>query len=65
MRPAAPAVQRQESRRAFYAGATAIFGAMLAGLDETQDVTEQDLRKVDAIAHDLRDFVNDLKDGKA
>lgn len=49
----AHASQRSESRRAFYAGAQALFSGIMRGLDEDHEPTPEDLAHVDKIAKEL------------
>ena len=41
--PTCPAVQRQETRRAFYAGAVALFSSIMGILEPGAEATEKDL----------------------
>jgi biotin synthase-like enzyme len=61
----AGAIQRQESRRAFYAGAAALFGAVLRGLTEGEEPTEEDLRMLDELQEELVEHARDVAAGKA
>lgn len=61
---AAPPVQVTEMRRAFYAGAGALFSELIRMLDPGTEPTEADLRKMDAIAMELEQFFAEVKAGK-
>jgi hypothetical protein len=61
----ASAVQAQESRRAFYAGAQALLTGILRGLDPGDDPTQADLARMDAIAQELEQFARDVLAGRA
>lgn len=53
----APAIQIQESKRAFYAGAWALFQAIQKIMDpSSEEPTERDLRVMDSIDRELREF---------
>lgn len=64
MAPNARAVQRQETRRAFYAGATALFFGVVNGLTPGPEPTDEDMRALDVIREELEAFARDVKDGK-
>ena len=61
----APAIQARECRRAFYAGANALFTSILAMLDPGAEATEADLTKMDLIAEEFRAFARAIEDGRA
>lgn len=64
----APPIQRQEMRRAFYAGAQSFFGIMQGSLSETDDpneVTEADLNLLDELEEELNQFAKDVVEGRA
>jgi hypothetical protein len=55
--PTASEVQRTETRRAFYAGAAAMFGAMIAATDTPgPDATDADVACVDALVAEVKEF---------
>ena len=55
----APIVQREECRRAFYAGAVSMFGLTLqATVPQDEDLCERNLQ---ALQKELEDFPNDLR----
>lgn len=61
----APPVQIQETRRAFYAGAQALFTNVMQALDPGTEPTADDLRYMDALVLELAQFFADVKAGKA
>jgi hypothetical protein len=64
----APPIQRQEMRRAFYAGAQAFLGIMTGHLSETEDpdeITDEDLNLLDNLSEELEKFGNDVLEGRA
>jgi hypothetical protein len=58
----AGAVQIQETRRAFYAGASHLFKELLKS-DEGEEVTANDLRRLDAIDEEFKAFQEGLLRG--
>ena len=52
----APPVQKRETQRAFYAGAAALFGVIMRELEPGEEPTEADLRAMDEIAAELKEF---------
>lgn len=56
----APDVQRQECRRAFYAGGQACLGGIMNMLDPGVDPTEADLDKMTALQGELEQFAADV-----
>lgn len=61
----APLIQRVECRRAFYAGAQGLLGIIMRMLDPGLEPTEADLKKMDDIDHELRDFMKNVMVGSA
>ena len=61
----APDVQRQELRRAFYAGAASMFGGIMAMLEPGTEPTDADLENMNALQGELDQYVRDLKAGRA
>lgn len=61
----APTVQRWECRRAFYAGCEGLLRAVEKALDAGQDATEADLVVMVGIDQELREFVKNVKEGRA
>ena len=58
-------VQRQETRRAFYAGAHALFVGIVNGLTEGPEPQEEDLRALDDLRDEFEAFARDVAAGKA
>ena len=63
--PDAPDRQRIEMRRAFYAGAAALFSALLDDMDPGAEPTAADEKRMEAIDAELRAFGEDLLAGRA
>lgn len=61
----APDAQHIECRRAFYAGAEACYGTIMAMLEPGQEATEADLRKMAELDIELRNFASEVKAGRA
>lgn len=57
----APAVQLDEMRNAFFAGAQHLFSSMMTGFDADSEPTADDLRRVDLIETELQDFIRDFE----
>lgn len=57
--------QYQETRRAFYAGVSALLEIQMTGLDAGEEPTEADMAKMDSIHRELTNFVEDLVHGRA
>lgn len=62
---AAPLVQKVEMRRAWYAGAEAMFGLITTYLDDDREPTELDIAYVDSLHQELLAFGKDLLEGRA
>lgn len=58
-------IQRQEMRRAFYAGAAAWADLMLTGLDEDHEPTDLDLAYVSQLHDELQAFGKAIQAGRA
>ena len=59
-------VQRQEMRRAFYAGAASIMDAMMVGFDTGDDEpTEEDMQYISSLHEEMTKFGKDIAAGKA
>lgn len=58
-------VQRQEMRRAFYAGAFVIMDTMAAAMSESDDMTSDDERAMLDLAAEREEYLADLKAGRA
>lgn len=61
----APAIQAQESRRAFYAGAQALLGLLLNVMEPGTELTAADLKVMDEIAAELTAFSQAVREGRA
>lgn len=61
----APDVQRQEMRRAFYAGGWAFYTALMGNLDGGDDPTAADFSMLDGLDRELRDFAEQVQSGRA
>lgn len=58
-------IQRQETRRAFYAGAIHLFGHVTGSISPGDDVTEADLRILTDLQAEMDQYVKDLAAGAA
>lgn len=56
----APAVQLEEMRNAFFAGAQHLFSSIMTILDEGEEPTKGDLTRMDLIEKELQSFINDF-----
>jgi hypothetical protein len=56
----APAIQLEEMRNAFFAGAQHLFGSIMTVLDPGSEPTDKDLERMDLIDRELREFINDF-----
>ena len=61
----APAIQRQEMRHAFYAGAEGLLKAIERCLDPGTDATDADLRMMEGVNQELMDFAKAVAAGRA
>jgi hypothetical protein len=61
----AGAVQRQETRRAFYAGAGALFGAVVNGMTPGPEPQDDDIQALDSIEEEFEAFARDVAAGRA
>lgn len=61
----APAHQKQEMRRAFYAGGVAIFFLMLNGVSDADESTPDDLAMMRGLDKELQDFAESVKAGRS
>lgn len=59
--PAAPQIQIDECRMAFFGGAQHVFGAIMTMLEPGDDPTDNDMRRMDAIDKELREFIEKFK----
>lgn len=60
----APPVQRQETRRAFYAGARILLANLSASLDPDAEPTARDLVRLESIHQELERFLRDMQAGR-
>lgn len=65
LRPDAAAVQKQEMRRAFYAGAHMILFRLLGELSAGDETTPADLEAMMEIQRELTEFLDRVKAGRA
>jgi hypothetical protein len=61
----APAVQIQECKRAFFAGAEGLMRVVMSALDPTLEPTANDLKAMEEIQRELSNFAEAVKAGKA
>jgi len=61
----APAVQRREMRRAFYAGAQGVLFGVIASLTNGAEPTAEDLAVMDGLQRELSDFARMVEGGRA
>lgn len=57
----APAIQLEEMRNAFFAGAQHLFSSIMTILDPDVEPTEKDLERMDLIDRELKAFINDFQ----
>jgi hypothetical protein len=63
--PGCSTIQRTETRRAFYAGAQALFRGLLSRFTDDHEPTEQDLAQMSQVDEELKAFAHDLRRGRA
>lgn len=56
-----PKQQIRELRMAFFGGAQHLFGSIMGALDSGHEPTEQDLRRMSLISHELESFIEEFK----
>jgi hypothetical protein len=56
----APAIQLEEMRNAFFAGAQHLFSSIMTILEPESEPTERDLERMELIDRELREFINDF-----
>lgn len=61
----APAVQKSETRRAFYAGAQAILFKVIDSFAPESEPTEEDEAIMEGVHQELQDFAKLVSDGRA
>lgn len=59
--PDAPQPQLDEMRQAFFAGAQHLFSSIMTILDPGEEPTDKDLCRMDQIADELNEFIEDFK----
>jgi hypothetical protein len=57
----APAVQRTEMRKAFFAGAMHIFTSMLCFLEAGEEPTDKDMKRMNALHTELEKFQKEFE----
>lgn len=57
----ASTVQRNEMRLAFFSGAQHLFASIMSGLEEGKDETPADLRRMDNIHRELKQFADQFR----
>lgn len=57
----APQIQIDEMRNAFFAGAQHLFGSIMSILDPGTEPTDADLRRMDLIDWELKEFIKVFK----
>lgn len=63
--PTAPKVQRVETKRAFYAGVRALLGGLMNRFEEGEEPTKEDLKLMDGVVLEIKDFYEEVKAGEA
>lgn len=63
--PRAGEVQRQETRRAFYAGARAVLTALLSITDSAHEPAAEDVAALEALNQELCAFADEVAKGRA
>ena len=58
-------VQKQETRRAFYAGAQSILFSIIAAFAPESEPTAEDLQVMEDVDQELRDFGEAIRQGRA
>ncbi len=56
MSPSAPAIQLEECKLAFFAGAYHLFQSMMVIMDDDREPTDADLHKMDLIHEEMQTF---------
>ena len=59
--PDAPALQLEEMRNAFFAGAQHLFGSIMNILDPGEEPTEKDMERIGLIDAELRSFIQEFE----
>jgi hypothetical protein len=58
--PDAPALQLEETRNAFFAGAQHLFASIMVAMEEDAEPTEADLKRMDNINDELNRFIEEF-----
>lgn len=58
-------IQRQETRRAFYAGAQAVFGGILSHLTPGEEPEEADINMLTEVQKEIDQFTEAIRAGRA
>ena len=58
--PNAPQIQIDEMRNAFFAGAQHLFSSIIEMLDPEAEITDNDIRRMDAIEKELNGFYKEF-----
>jgi hypothetical protein len=61
MHPDSPPDQLREMRMAFFAGAQHLFGSIMGILEPGAEPTDNDLRRIDLIDKELKEFIRDFE----
>lgn len=61
----ASAVQKQETRRAFYAGAALLWEAFIAAMGPGEEADPPDLALAEGIQKEIDQWLEDIKSGRA
>lgn len=59
--PAASEVQLREMRMSFFAGAAHLFGSIMGSLDDGDEATDDDMRRMGLIEAELKAFLEEFK----
>lgn len=59
--PDAPQIQLDEMRTAFFSGAQHLFGSIMSFMEDGQEPTDADLRRMDQVHEELEDFLKVFK----
>lgn len=59
------ALQRQEMRRAFYAGAQGLFYVIMRVMDPGAEPTDDDMKLMSGLEREMSDFAESVKAGRA
>jgi hypothetical protein len=62
--PTAPDIQVIESKRAFYAGGYSLFMLMQKAVSSGEEITKDDLRLMERLAREYKEFYERMQEGK-